>query len=512
MITASNSSNKYQDIRESLAPNGDFKEDYLGQSIYQRCFVDRELKDESRCKRRSFKAVSAVFSATAKVPLIPVAMTLPHGWIFATGSTVGAFALEFWAINGSIDDILEKKSPKEYVLMQRVGRGRCYQIAVFTSATALALLSQLAVALPSLDYLPHNYKIPGFTVMLVAGSLLNIRSLHLTIDKTVQCCRQKKLEEIGQEVEKFRNEIVATIQANQAIFKEMGYDKKIAYLSELNPLREENNALIIPEGYWEKILVNFSNSSTPEGAPTPEVQERLCTRICKNGGYVVGPALNVIFQIAIGEYTYAKTKMHLTSSSAGSAVITAGVLGSGVYLSTMAITMLTQRVWSSGVNVFRRRSEPSITEQLRPKLTLALKFLGILFDIAAMGPSWKIWGDFYADRGIKTQRFFQISCCTATYLFVLMATFDLLDNIILLLIKSKGKMEHQMIVKLYQELSLMQKLIKESSHLDFVTFVAELPESVKHHIQEKAETQIGQLEFYKSRLIEPITEKSRLIQ
>ena len=147
-----------------------------------------------------------------------------------------------------------------------------------------------------------------------------------------------------------------------------------------------------------------------------------------------------------------------------------------------------------------RQRDESIASQLRPKTILALKFLSLLLDISAIGPTWVIWGDFYQDKGAATQRFFQSSCNGAILLFLMIATFDLIDGVIIDYVKSCGHSDEKRIIKLYEELSALKEILSNSSHLDFVFFLTKLPENAKEQLLNKVELQLSALEGYQKGL------------
>ncbi|MBA3720773.1 MAG: hypothetical protein H0W88_00040 [Parachlamydiaceae bacterium] len=482
----SNSAGVYRVVMDS---------DVLANCIYERCIKRSQLVDLASCGRPSLKGISMVFSAAAKIPTIPIAMKLPIGEVFAGGSVLAFFGFEYWAISAAIDDVLGKKSQPEYVLMKNAGKGKSYQTKVLISSVVLSLLSQISSSLPCLDYCPDGLKVPGFVVMFVSGSLLPTRSIQLTIDKIIQAIRQKKLEETGKKLEGVRTKMVGLITSNKDIFIQLNLEDKMDYILRLNQSKgDPTSRESIPSNYWD-VLLQDDQIEKPK--------ESCGKRICKNTGYIFGPILNTVFQYCLSDYTFSKTKEHITSNPIAAGILTTGVIGSGIYLSTLAVTIFSQRAWKGLWNKCHGIKEETVASQLRPKISLALKFLGVLVDVAAMGPSWVVWGDFYKDETVLKQLFFRSSCCGATLLFVMIATFDLIDNIILAHITSKGDPNDKQILELYNELSLVSNLLSESSHFDFVFMVSGLSPNMKQVLLTQVELEIQHLDDYRGRLLLP---------
>lgn len=474
---------------------------YVESAIFQRCVSQSvQLVDNNPKTRKSMKGISAIFSGLAKLPYTPIALQLPHGYIYAVGNAVSIFALEYWAISDSINETLGPKTRGELVVLQRSGRGRCYHATLLTASTVLAVLSQISGALPSFDYLPNDLKIPGFVVILVAGSLLPIRSLHLTMDKIIQMSRKSRLEDTGQKLEKIREEMHALITKNQAIFKEMDIGDKVAFLTELNAAKiatpevrrldstEADHKERVPAAYLLKMI----------NTPPQAVEGGWRETIKKKGGAALGFALNIIFQVAIGKYTYDKTHEHLTDSKALAGVLTAGVLGSGLFIYTSAITGGAQAVWNKMLNLCSiGESDTSISAKLRPATCLAMKSLGLIFNVTALGPTWKVWGDFFESDGRETQQFFQVTTAGATFLLLSVATMALVDRIIASWIKHHGDPTEKNILQLYNDYTALQTILSETTHLDFIFFIHKMPMQVKETLLKKMSITVTDFDEYR---------------
>ncbi len=432
--------------------------------------INQDLLDKHWCSRRTIKVVCFGVSASAKVPYIPIALTLPGGAFLAFANCAAFLGLEYWAIEGTIDDFLGPRSTHEVVMLQKGPKGKCYRVATLSTAVVLSLISQIPVAFPALDY-DGAYAKLGFGVLLVAGSLLPIRSIQLSVDRSLQlqCLRG----EIGKKIEVVRADMVSFIDDHGELFTTMDFLQQIQLLTKMSEIRT-GDVVDKVNAYTKLVLARTHMQPAAQ-------KSSLCDRV----SYVTGLLITSTFQVALTMYTWSKTKEHIADDNATAASFAGLVLCSGIYLTGKSIIQTTQRMTRSIVDFFRCRQQRTIAEQVNPALCFSLKTIGMVINLAALGPTVRIWGDFYKDNPAQT--YMEVTMCAAIFLFLSTATLALAEKVVRDIVCSGNHRGKKEIVQYHQELGQFAKILQESPLVDFSIFVMKCPEDVKGELLERVE-------------------------
>lgn len=156
------------------------------------CFLavcnNEALVDSSQRTRLLLKGGSVVISVAAKLPYIPIALQLGPvaGPIAAFGNSAGFFVLKYWAISATINDVFRAQIRGEKELIQGDCQHKsniCKHVVVISAAAIIALSSRLPNALPGMQYKEAHYKIAAGLVVMIAGALIPMRSLQLSMEQ-----------------------------------------------------------------------------------------------------------------------------------------------------------------------------------------------------------------------------------------------------------------------------------------------------------------------------------------
>ncbi len=443
-------------------PRKTVPEDALTGAIFERCIIDAPLVDRHSCLRKIALTVSVITSLSAGASFIPISLQLPAGYLFAAANFIGFFKLDIWAIRGTIDDLLGPRSEKEIVLLDRASTGTWFKGAVIAASTVIALLSQVPVALPALDY-DGSLGIPAAASLVVGGLLLPIRSLQLSISKTIRAWHSNAGE--AKEIEKLRETMGSMIDQRRDLFRTMGHAGQLEQVHRFKNLQEEQFIAAALE-------------------PPSEVQEPLGLLLSSRIARVVGVWIAGSLQTGLALYTFAKTKEHIIDSNAAAGVLAGAVVLSGVYLSGKSILDTTERITDSFFGMIRGQRENTLAEQLRPKLTRSLKLLGLAIDLGALGATTVIWGEFYQNN-LPLRAYFETTLCLAYFLFLSTSTLDMVNEVVEEIVQHKGSQEEQDILELNCKLKKMQKLIEGSHASDLAVFIQQCPAQLKTSLLEK---------------------------
>ncbi|MBS0626377.1 MAG: hypothetical protein JSS32_10035 [Verrucomicrobia bacterium] len=450
--------------------------------------------DKYRSIRQCSKSATFVAAMCANASFIPI--TLNAGIPFAIGNSASFLALDFWALNATFDDAFGPRTEHEALLVDRMSKGKCYTVSLAVGSVLMAVLSQFPNALPSLDY-NGNYAVPGMVFLLAGGAVLPLRSLQLTINKAIQM-QKCVLGEDGKKIESIRSEMVSLVQGYQNDFEYSGQDHQLQVIQSLNEIR--NSDLNKVETYLNAVFDKLLQS--PQAAASPSKFKSACTSLGQTIGKVTGLFLAASLETGLSLYTFDKTQTHMIGNPVGAGLFTAAVIGSGVYLYGKAILDTTQRVTSSIFSTFTGQRVKGLAEQLRPTLTLSLRMVGLLLNLGTFGPNLVIWGDFFKDNATE-KTFFEATLCSAYFVLVSTATLDLVDSAVKQIVLSKGTDNEKEIIHLHQELQKLQKLLTNTSTLDFSLFLLKAPPEVKTALLNKVDLSLETLEAYGRPVQEP---------
>lgn len=454
----------------------------------------RRFHADPKCARITALVIATLLSASAKIPYAPMGLLAPKkiglpsesGPFFVFANSTSFLILELWAIFGTIGDLFGPKRKFEVALLNDNSRGKCVVAAIVTAATFAALISQYPSAVPVLDYV-KDYKECAFFVTWVASSLLPIRSVQISIEKAIEM-RKQAIGEVGQKVQLLRNEMVFLIQTHKGAFVRMGYQKKLERIASFATLkREGRNDNQKVSAYLLAIL------EEPLVIPKPN-ENSLLERVKQ----IPGAWLTASLQTGLAFYTWAKTKQYVVDDNVAAFFFSGAVVLTGTYLMGDAIVRTTNSFARSICNTVMSRREKTLAEQLRPQLTLFFKFTGLLLNLATIGTTLVVWGDFF--RGNEetsngdyffqgkesSQRYFEGTISAALVLLLATATLDIADGIIEEIILRNDESDEKEIVLFCREFQLLENLFNKSSLLDFATFLLEdCPEKIKTTLMER---------------------------
>ena len=454
------------------------REAYLINAILEGPIDHIPLNDPHKCARRVIETLCTLASLGANATYVPISLQLPAGLFFATGNFLAFVNLDFWAFTAIFNELLGPKREYEQLLLNQQATGKIYKTALVTAALVIALLSQVPLALPALDY-DRPYEIQAVVILLVAGSFIPTRSLQISFDKSLQM-RKYILRETDKKLESARSEVISLVGQYRENFRQSNRQSQLALFDALSQIThlERGDQL---NSYLSQVLHPAESTSNPN-------------KFCKYSSFVLGFCLTASLQVALTMYTWDKTKTYITDNDYAASGFVATVIGASLYLTGRSIIGTAQRIAQSTIDLLTGRRDRTLAEQIRPKLTFTLKLIGLLLNLGTLGPGIVIWGGFYDDE--KERLYFQTTICAAYFLLVSTATLDVLDSSIQDFIQWKGSPEDQSIIQLYTDLQKLEKLFEQSSLLDFSLFLTQSSENIKGMLLEKVGLSIEELRAY----------------
>jgi hypothetical protein len=456
------------------------------------CFIAicerHPLEDPHKVARRASKASGAAISAIAKIPYVPISLKLGTvlGPISIVGNSAGFFILEYWATAGTANDFFGPKTQAEMELFHdgRTGKRRvCRTIVIISVASLIALSSQLPTALAGVEYNSRQYKIVAGLVLLVAGALIPIRSLQLSIEQ-IRLRVQKTVES---EITKIKAKMIVLVKETHGAFIQKSREKKVAFIRKCNEMRQLN--VSVTEKTNKYTLALLQKDLLPIGRA-----KQIVGAAFNYTGLAIGTALAGIFEYALGEYTFDLTKEEIWDNDIAGGAFAALAVGSTAYLFGTSIIRTTQRIFNLFGNLATGKEVRNLGWQLRPKLSFSLTAIGLLIDVCALGPTYVIWGDFYDQNEVKHQ-LFQKTMCASLFLLLFTSTLDIIDEIVTSSI-AHGTEEEQEILKINGEFQRLAALVEKSPSREFIGYLTNLEESTKSELLERMNVSANQLASY----------------
>ena len=454
----------------------------LIRAIFENCIESQPSIDSHCIFRKVALTVSIAASLGANAAFTPISLNLPGGPFFATTNFIGFFKLDIWAIRAIIHELLGPKGDHERALISRSSQGCCYTTSVLTTSFALSLLTQVPVALPALKY-DGKFKYPAVAALFAGGTLIPVSSLKQSFDHAVRArgCRTSQNEK---SLEQVRSALVSAVSQYRESFVTLGIDEKLDLIEDFRQQREQGDGN-------EAIQVDALISSI---LTVPETPPPTCgSSVVKGFSTAVGGAIALSLQAGLAWYTYSTTKEYVYDDNVFAGVSAGLTVLSGSYLATQSIVGTVQRIASSSLNCITRQSKKSLAEQLRPKLTLSLKLLGLVVDLGALGATVVIWDDF-TGKNLPAKIYFETTLCLAYFLFLSSASLDAVDGAIEELVQRKGTPDEQQIMLLNNQLKKLEQLIQSSSLLDFGQSLGQLSDTTRENLLLRANTTVDKIE------------------
>jgi hypothetical protein len=421
-------------------------------------------EDSHPCTRRVLKGGAVVISAAAKLPYIPIALRLGSvaGPIAAFGNSTGFFVLEYWAISATINDLFGAKISGERELVQGDRQNKpnvCKHVAIVSTAAVLALSSQLPTALPGMQYNEARYKIAAGLVLMIAGALIPMRSLQLSIEQ-IRLQAKKTTES---EMTKIQAKMGALVRAHHGVFIGKNLEGKRGFIETLDEIRHMDRA-----AQAKRYLAVFSQYE-----PEPVSRVTSTARAVFNyTGLGLGALSAGIFEYALGEYTFEVTKQELCDNDVVGGVFATLAVGSTAYLFGRSLVSTTQRIFNVFGNLVTGGQVRNLSWHLRPKLSFALTAIGLITDICALGPSYVIWGNFYKDNEVEHE-LFQKTMCASLFLLLFTSTLDIIDDVVTHSITT-GTEEERAILRVHREFQKLAALIGKSPIRESIGYLLSL--------------------------------------
>lgn len=462
--------------------------DYLGNALLD-VFNPAVISDSHACLRRTVFIGQSLISGTAAYYAIPLSKGLPAWEVFATGSFVGFYLFDVWAIRNAVEGILGPTTESAAILFSHTNKGLCRRVMVLSGSATIAAISQVPAGIIEAKYNSPKYnQVLAFISTVLAGSFLPTLSIQVMIDAAL---RERTFSQLETTLDLVQQNMVGLVRQYRELFVRTPFQRKLLLIGRFNLLSAspKNGGRI---NQLVRDMVKARNQ-------VPVKRSNRCERVMNGLATCNGVVLASVAQTVLGMYSFSNAmevfeeRVEYPKAVAG---VWAGLVVSSSYLMSKAIVDTSRRLTTTFVNVVIRREEKTISEQLRPKTVFASKFLGLVIDLLAQGAGWVVWGDFYKEYDDNTKNFFRGTMCSAMFLLLFTASLDLVNELTEYCIRHKGNGQEKEIIQFYDQLQQIAKLVEGSSFRDFSIFLTKLPPETARVLLQKHTDTLGKLAGY----------------
>ncbi|MBF8263103.1 MAG: hypothetical protein HW387_768 [Parachlamydiales bacterium] len=416
-------------------------------------YDDNPLEDDGckRASRRSSNVLVIVATILADIAFIPVSMPLGKIWgpVCALGNSATFMVLDLWTAKGIIHSLWGAKTREEQdLILSAANNPLCRTAASVTTAFFIALLAQVPHVLATMKYNDPQYKLAAGIILGITGCLLPLRSIQLSIDSL---CRTQEAA-----VRKTREKLSDLLGACRAAFINMSDDDKNAFIQKTNAAHSLE----------EKLIVLTQPNATPLLSPMRENVKKAFNY----AGLGLGTILAITLQYSGAQYTFVEIGKQGYSNDLVAGLFAALTFVCTIQLVGLSILQTTKRIFNVCGSWAVGGKTQNLSWQQRPGTSAAWMALGLLMNIAALGPNYVIWRDFYNSDKV-THVLFPTMICAAYFSLFFTSTLDGMDGMVADSLK-KGTDREKAIFQVIKDMSETLRLIQECPSRELANFAS----------------------------------------
>lgn len=436
-------------------------------------FVDRTLVQgvtavESRAHlvaRRTLQGVSIVASLVGRVPFIPLSLKFAgdntvYGVFLAYGATASFGSLVAYSFLNIIDSQMRPLTEDEhYLLHSRVGPAA--KKAFLLCGFILGVGTQIPFAIIAYKYNesstlnPGGYLMPAMVVAI--DSWVSTFSAYMGLRTLGERSRRNPYEK---ELDVIRGKMLGLIGENQELFALADRRTQLGFIDAYQRIKQVDEA----EDRVKQFYTLYTNRITDQTL-TPSSCSVATTYVAKTLGYIFA-GCNIA---TMGYVAYLGTNVVGLD-----VVVTALYVGTSLYLNTTAIPNTAAKLFNLVKDVFSWSYQPTLSDQLSPKLSFALKSLSLATAGLSYGTAMQISHDYYSEHE-WLEITMNVTLTSATTCLVSMAMLFIVDEAIQAKIENFGTEEEKQIIEIHQKMKSYSAMLSASPFIDLALHMKAIP-------------------------------------
>ena len=475
---------------------------HLGTSDVQRSnialFVDRSIiqnlaTQESRghlIARRILQGTSVTVSFAARIPFIEVNLKLGgdnkiYGGFLAYGACTSFGYLVSYSLLEIIDTQMRPLTREEKILTES-RMSLTLKKAFFVGATALGVITQVPFAFIALKYNepsafnPHGFLMP---IMVIAiDSWVSTYSGYMGL-KTLR--ERQNLTTYERDLLKVRGKMYALIEANRQLLALAGKEARLDFVRSYNRIKKIDESPQRINALYTLFTDRIINQTLE---PSPCAKR--IDNIVKAYGYLCA-FCNIG---SLGYISWVGTDK-LANNLGLNVTITALYVGTALYLNTTAIPQTAVTLFKLFKSLFTYSYQPTLSDQLTPKLSFTLKALGLITAALSYGMAIEVSKDYYkSQEGLEV--FMEVTLTSATIFLVSMAILSITDQLLETKIEHFGSEEEKSLIKIHKKMKHFSSVLSSSPLIEVACFLKVLPEIAVQQLISDTEITLTNLEHY----------------
>ena len=185
----------------------------------------------------------------------------------------------------------------------------------------------------------------------------------------------------------------------------------------------------------------------------------------------------------------------LTDSIYANITVTSLYVGTALYLNATAIPETAVTLFNLFKNIFTCNYQPTLSDQLTPKLSFSLKALGLVTAALSYGLAVELSEDYYSSHeGLEI--FMEITLSCATTFLVSMAILSITDQVLEYKIEKLGHEEEKNIIEIHKKMKKLSSVLTSSPLIEIALFLKIIPRESMEQLVAETEITITNLEHY----------------
>ena len=442
--------------------------------FFDRSIIQDLAAHESCCHlvaRRILQGTSVVASFAARIPFIEVNLKLGgdnkiYGGFLAYGACASFGYLVSYSLLEIVDTQMLPLTREEKILTES-RMSSTLKKTFFVGATALGVVTQIPFA-----FIAHKYNDPStlnphgllMPIMVIAiDSWVSTYSGYMGL-KTLR--EQRSLDAYERDLLKVRGKMYALIEANRQLLALAGQETRLDFVRSYNRIKiideSPDRVTALYTLFTDRII-----DQTLEPSP--------CARRIDNTVKAYGYLCAFCNIGTLGYISWVGTDK-LANSLGLDITITALYVGTALYLNTTAIPQTAVTLFNLFKSLFTCSYQPTLSDQLTPKLSFTLKALGLATAALSYGIAIELSKDYYkSQEGLEV--FMEITLTSATTFLVSMAILSITDQLLETKIEHFGSEEEKGIIKVYKKMKHFSSVLASSPLIEVACFLKVLPET-----------------------------------
>lgn len=461
-------------------------------------FIDKSLIQEIKVPegrihliaRRAFQVTGVVAGFVGRTPFIKMNLDLAgdnkvYGGALAYGTCASFGCLVSYSLLKIVDSQMQPLSHEERTLIESRTSPTLKKV-FFVTSTILGFGTQIPLA-----YVAYKYNEPSTlnpdgilmpTMVFAIDSWVSVYSGYMGL-KTLR--EKQSLTDLEKELSAVRGKMYGLIEANRQLLTVIGKETRNDFIASYESIQRLDDA---PDRV-AKLYTLFTRRISDQTFEPP--------KYAKYTNYTVKAYGYLCSACNIGTWGYIAWlgTDELTDNIYANIAVTGLYVGTALYFKATAIPKTAVTLFNLFKNIFTFSYQPTLSDQLTPKLSFSLKALGLATAALSYGPAVELSKDYYSSHeGLEI--FMEITLSCSMIFLVSMAILSITDQVLEYKIEKMGNEEEKKIIEVHKKMKKFSSVLNSSPLVELALFLKIIPRESIEQLVAETEITIINLERY----------------